>query len=164
MHTLKFESITAFSMRVAGGGGDIVHEVRKSSILILNPRLSDLVELMVMGGYGVCMVGRFTGNALRSIGSHGLLHSRRSKMRCPALNCHGDTVEAEIHSRQLRLMMKWKQMEKIKWFNATPLSCLQLSTPSKHTTIYKVVRRKKKKKTILFYSFFFFSSSSLLYI
>lgn len=57
---------------------------------------------MVMGGAGVCMVGRFTGNALRSIGSHGLLHSRRSKMRCPALNCHGDTVEAEIHRRPLR--------------------------------------------------------------
>ena len=59
---------------------------------------------MVMGGAGVCMVGRFTGNALRSIGSHGLLHScSRSKMRCPALNCHGDTVEAEIHRRPLRL-------------------------------------------------------------
>ena len=42
MQTLKFESITAFSMRVAGGGGDNVCEVRKPSIVILNPRLLDL--------------------------------------------------------------------------------------------------------------------------
>ena len=42
MQTLKFESITAFSMRVAGGGGDIAREVWKPSTVILNPRLSDL--------------------------------------------------------------------------------------------------------------------------
>ena len=41
---------------------------------------------MVMGGYGVCMVGRFMGNGLLSIGSRGLLVGGRIKMHCPALN------------------------------------------------------------------------------
>ena len=51
------------------------------------PIISAIREhVMVMGGYGVCMVGRFMGNGLLSIGSRGLLVGGRIKMHCPALN------------------------------------------------------------------------------